>query len=69
MEEPQRGLSKAGHFETGRRMVPCCGSMAIVRSSLTFLSPTNDSILDFFSAGAGKSILWYALSPLSVRGD
>ena len=68
MEEPQRGLSKAGHFETGRRMVPCCGSMAIVRSSLTFLSPTNDSFLDF-SAGAGKSILWYALSLLSVRRD
>ena len=36
MEEPRRGLSKATHFETGRRTVPCCGSMAIVRPSHHF---------------------------------
>jgi hypothetical protein len=41
MEEPQRGLSKAAHSETGRRTAHCCGSMAIVRP-LSFLSLTID---------------------------
>ena len=68
MEEPQHGLSKAADFEIGRRMAPCCGSLAIVRSSHFFLSLTVDSLPDF-AAGAGKSILWYASSLLSVRGN
>ena len=33
MEGPLGGLPEVPHFETGRRMVPYCGSKEIVRSS------------------------------------
>ena len=64
----QGGLLKVAHFKTGRRVVPYCGSMEIVRSSYLFLLLPIDCFPDF-AAGAGKSILWYAPSclPLSLR--
>ena len=63
MMEPQRGLSKAADLKNGRRTVPYCGSVEVVRSSrlLCFMSA---DYLSVSVAGSGKSILWYALAHL-----
>ena len=39
MEGPLAGLPKVPHIETGRRMVPYCGSKEIVRPSYPFFLP------------------------------
>jgi len=57
----QCGLSKAAHSENGRRMVPYYGSAAIVCYSRRSASMAVDPI-SVFVAGAGKTILWYAVS-------
>src|SRR5712671_5868287 len=57
----RRGLSREAHSGNGRRTVLYCGFVAIFSRFLVFM--TIDSSPKF-TAGAGKSILWYAVSRL-----
>jgi len=62
----RHGLSKATHSENGSRAVRYYGSVAIVCISHRFyLSDINP--FPNFAAGAGKSVLWYALVLFSFR--
>ena len=59
----RRGLSREAHSGNGRRTVLYCGFVAIVCFSRFLVFMTIDSSPKF-TAGAGKSILWYAVSRL-----
>ena len=60
---PRHGLPTAAHSENGRRTDRYCGSEAIVCFSNRICPMTINSFPNFV-AGAGKSILWYAVSVL-----
>jgi hypothetical protein len=63
----QRGLSEAADSVSGRRMAHSCGSVEIVCFSCRSPSPSYSS-LPLFSAGSGKSILWYGgLTTISLN--
>jgi hypothetical protein len=59
----QHGLSREAHSGNGRRTVLYCGFVAIVCFSHFLVFMTINSSPKF-TAGAGKSILWYAVSRL-----
>jgi len=60
MLERQGGLFKAPHSEIGKRTVLSCGFVAIVCFFCPFCLMPINSFPDF-PAGAGKSVLWYAI--------
>jgi hypothetical protein len=59
----QHGLSREAHSGNGRRTALYCGFVAIVWFFRLLAFIIIDSFPEF-TAGAGKSILWYAVSRL-----
>jgi len=61
--EPRDGFFKATHSANGKITVLCCGLVAVVRLSYPFAVVVVNVFPDFV-AGAGKSVLWYAVPRL-----
>ena len=60
---PRDGFFKATHSANGKRTALYCGLVAIVRLSYPFVIMIVNSFPDYV-AGAGKSVLWYAVPRL-----
>jgi len=64
--EPQGGSCGVEHSKSGRKTDPYSGSVAIVRFLPLSLLLSLIESLAVFSAGSGKTVLWCAVSRLSL---